>query len=275
MRQTCDILLFGSMGDIGRTVQAGLAGHGLTVTAVDFPQNTFRDFSGYRRELLKTLETVSPDMIMPVGDALALSLLKEELPPQIAVPVDSPEKISLLSGKVRTYGLARSLGIRQPALRTAADLAAGRRVIFKRDVSFGGSGVHKPRTTEALDNLIAHENGTPYLIEEYIEGEDLSVDCIRIGDFFQAGCYVSLGREYTQGPSVERRTSDCPEAVETAAALLSHLDFRGVCGLDFRRAPDGTLYFLECNPRFTGGLATQLAAGLDLPYLLYRNWTEQ
>lgn len=268
-RHTCDILLFGSMGDIGRTAQAGLAGHGLTVVSVDFPQNTFRDFSGYRRELLKTLERVRPTIIMPIGDALALAMLKEELPSPIVVPVDSSEKIEMLSSKVRTYELARGLGIRQPALRSAADLAAGRRVIYKRDTSFGGSGVHKPRSVEALDNLIAHENGTPYLIEEYIEGEDLSVDCVRIGDFFRAECYVSTERTYTQGPSVERLKTECPEAVSIASKLLNHLDYQGVCGLDFRRAADGELYFLECNPRFTGGLRTQIASGFDIPYIIY------
>jgi len=283
MLQKCDILLFGTMGDIGRTLEADLSGHGLTVISVPFPQNTFRDFSGYRRELLKVLESFHPAMIMPVGDALALAMLRPEIPSEIAIPVDSPETIGLLSSKCRTYELARSLGIRQPELCSAADLAAGRRVIFKRDVSFGGSGVHKPRTLAALDNLIAHENGTPFLIEEFIDGQDISVDCIRCGEFFQAGCYVSLGREYTQGPSVERRSVECPEAVAVAAALLGHLDFHGVCGLDFRLgrffdaspaensrlAENDRLYFLECNPRFTGGLATQLASGFDLPYLLY------
>ena len=267
--EMCDVLLFGTMSDIGQTVEASLAAHGLTVVAVGFPQNTFRDSSGYRRELFKTLEAVHPKMIMPVGDTLALSILKEEIPSGIAVPVDAPDKIRLLSSKTGTYALARELGISQPALMTAQDLAAGRRVIYKREVSFGGSGVHKPRSVEALANLIAHENGTPYLIEEYIEGSDISVDCIRTEGSFRAGCYISLAREYTQGPSVGRRIVECPEAVETASTLLSHLDFRGICGLDFRLTEDGRLYFLECNPRFTGGLATQLASGFDLPYLLY------
>lgn len=268
-RTECDILLFGSMGEIGPVVEADLAGHGLAVMAVDFPQNIFRDFSGYRRELLKTLERVSPATIMPIGDTLAMAMLKDEIPSGIRVTVGAPGTIERLSSKVRSYEIANNLGILQPALCTAEDMAAGQRVIYKRDISFGGSGVHKPKSPEALANLIAHENGKPYLIEEYIEGEDLSVDCIRIGDFFRAGCYVSLGRTYTQGPSVERRAIECPEAVSIAASILSGVDFRGICGIDFRRTADGALYFLECNPRFTGGLATQIAAGFDIPFLLY------
>lgn len=304
-----DVLVFGTMADIAHTVAENLRRNGLSVASVAFPQNIFRDYSGYRRELLKAIDRHSPNMVIPVGDNLALARIKSELPEDVIVATDTEENITILNSKARTYRLAESLGIPQPRLLNISDIpsslssfpdnntknASGPgQVIFKRDISFGGSGIHKPKSRKSLDNLIAHESGRPYLIEEFIEGTDLSVDCLRVGDYFRAVCYESLSREYTQGPAVTRRIIDCPSAARYAALLLEHINYQGVCGMDFRKATsptqtygcrddsryasftetaDSAIYFLECNARFTGGLSTQIANGFEIPYLLYQLMT--
>lgn len=277
----CDVLLFGTMSDIGPTVRDDLAGHGLDVVLVDFAQNTPRDFWGYDRGLRKAIETYSPRAVIPIGNTLFISRIAHELGDP-AVLAAAPEAVELLDSKVRTYGLAEELGILQPRRFTFEEIQAQEKayaensaaaadsredigVIFKRNTSFGGSGVHRPRSLDSLRHLIEHENGTPYLIEEYIPGEDLSVDCIRAEGYFRGESYVSLGRVYTQGPAVERRRTDCPAAVAVCRRILDHLDYRGVCGFDFRLTPDGRLFLLEANPRLTGGLKTQLAGGFDIP----------
>lgn len=277
MPEFCDVLLYGTMSDIGDVARASLETHGLKVAKVEFPQNTYRDFWGYGRGIHNALLKHSPRLIIPVGDALALSQLRDRIPEGIGIAVDKEENIALLDSKVRTYELAESLGILQPerhfpagfdTLSTEPEL----RVIFKRDVSFGGSGVHRPRNIASLKNLYRREEGLPCLVEDLIDGEDLSVDCVRYGGFFRAGCYVSLGREYTQGPSAQRRSVPCREACEAARTVLDRLDYQGVCGFDFRRTPDGRLYLLEANPRFTGGLDTQIEAGFDIPWLIWEHF---
>jgi len=329
-----DILLFGKMGEIGPVVRDDLIGHGFSVQLVDFPQNTFKDESGYRRTLLKAVAAFQPRIILPIGHPLAMTLAVEDamcavevlpgtdvvspeqylrasfdalaLLQNAIVPIPSVETIRLLDSKVRVSALAAKLGIPQPRLYTNADEAPEGQVVFKRDRSFGGSGVYRPKKRESLLNLMAHEPGSPYLIEDYIEGTDLSVDCVRIPDgrclstvgfrepaFFKAGCYRTVSKRQGQGPSVLREVVDCPQAVEYAHRLLDAVDYRGVCGLDFRlaasgrdsvtaadaddgsvtddRLQPGNLYFLECNPRFTGGIATQIASGFDIPYELVKN----
>lgn len=275
-----DVLLFGTMADIGTTVREDLEAHGLRVVLVDFAQNTPRDFWGYRRNLQKAIEEFRPRIVMPVGDTLAMARIASCAtlgPDAPAFVVASPEAVEMLNSKVRTYGLAEGMGIRQPRRFELEEVLSQLKddeeredigVIFKRDTSFGGSGVHRPRSIQSLRHLIEHENGTPYLIEEYIAGEDLSVDCIRVDGYFRAEAYVSTNRTYTQGPSVERHKIPCHEAETTAKSILDRLDYRGVCGFDFRRTPDGVLYLLEANPRFTGGLMTQIESGFDIPYIL-------
>lgn len=57
--------------------------------------------------------------------------------------------------------------------------------------------------------------------------------------------------------------------------MLDSVDFHGVCGLDFRYDPaNGKIAFIEVNARFTGGLATPVAAGFNIPWALYKLATE-
>lgn len=264
-----DVLLAGTMGEIGPVIKSALESHGLSVEIMDFPQNIYRDEFGYGRKLMKSVAALQPRVIFPVGNSLALARLKERQPEGVIVPVDSPEKILLLDRKVSASRLAASLGIPQPHIYDSPDDIGEGQVVFKRDITFGGHGVHLPWNRKSLDNLIAHQSpGEPYLIEDYIEGTDYSVDCLRWDGYFRAGCYRTLAHQ-GNGPSSVREACDMPELVGYARRLLDETDYRGVCGMDFRADAAGNLYFLECNPRFTGGVATQIEAGFDIPYLYW------
>lgn len=266
MADVCDVLLFGTMGLTGPVVRDAIAGRGLDVRLAGFPQNTFRDEPGYRRELLKSVASCRPRMILPIGCQLALARLKGSLPPDIVIPVDTAEKIAMLDSKVECSRLAAELGIRQPRMFTGADDVSDYPVIFKREKSFGGSGVYRPKSREALQSLMEHEPGNRYLIEELIDGDDYSVDAFRWDGIFQAGCYKSLSNR-GQGPATARQSVSFPELCQISSTILDHIDYHGVCGMDFRVDKAGGIFFLECNPRFTGGIATQLEAGLDIPAL--------
>lgn len=270
MKSKCDVLLFGTMGDIGRTVYDDLCGHGVAAVLVEFPQNTFRDEPGYRRELRRALQQWEPTMIIPIGSQLAMARFAKDLPADIIVPVESPEKIRLLESKVDTSALATQLGIPQPEIYTdpMALADADFPVIFKRDKSFGGSGVYRPRNRQALLKLMEHEPGSRFLIEQCVDGYDCSVDAFRWHDSFTAGCYRSLANR-GQGPATKRESVEMPLLCDIARRIMDYLDYNGICGMDFRITQSAEPLLLECNPRFTGGLSTQIASGLDLPYMLY------
>lgn len=261
------------MGDISPTVRASLESHGLRVESTEFRQNTFRDEFGYTRALRKAVEAFHPTVIFPIGNPLALSRYKSSLPDGVTAAVEDEDKIIILDRKVPFSCLMSELGIRQPYFYATAEEAEGRDVIFKRDISFGGQGVHRPWNVAALKNLIAHQSpGEPYLIEDYIEGEDWSVDAIRFDGFFKAGAYKVLSAN-GKGPSLQRGTADFPALTDIARRILDHLDYNGICGFDFRVDADGNPYILEANPRFTGGIATQIESGLDLPFLLWEHYS--
>ena len=267
----CDVLLAGSMGDIAVTVRSSLESHGMTVMEMPFPQNTLRDECGYVRELRKDLSLYRPRIVIPIGDMTALSRFKS-VTPDIAcrIPVDSPAKIGMLASKVQSSRLAVAAGVRQPRIFDSVDDVMTYPVVFKRDVSFGGTGVRMPSSRKALEQLVYHEHGGLYLIEEFVHGENYSVDVFRVGRTFEFSCYRSVSNRGIKGagPSTEREIVDFPMLGEYARRMLDRIDYNGICGMDFIVDDNGRPFFLECNPRFTGGLATQIAAGFDLPYML-------
>lgn len=337
-----DILLFGSMGHIGPEVQKLLVSRGFRTEAVPFPQNIFRDEPGYRRALVQAISGCRPGIVFPIGNPLAMSRFKElvgqgvplgtilncrktdirweEAVRNARIAVEKEETIRRLDSKVLCYDMARELGLMQPAVYgTPEAIPEGVKVVFKRDVSFGGHGVHLPNDIGALKRLIAHQSpGEPFLIEEFIEGQDYSLDAVRNGQgSIVSGGYAcipatapasSSGQVYRPltltetvsgshttddgqavsscrtpkvkniyngfGPAVVREVLNEGDSVlekmrACAATILEHLDYQGVCGFDFRLDHSGHLWLLECNPRFTGGISAQAAAGFDIPWALY------
>jgi predicted ATP-grasp superfamily ATP-dependent carboligase len=57
--------------------------------------------------------------------------------------------------------------------------------------------------------------------------------------------------------------------------LVRRLDLRGVAKFDFKRAPDGRLYLLEVNPRFTLWHHLGARAGVNVPALVYADLVGQ
>lgn len=307
-REQTEVLVFGTMGNIGQEVAKSLASEGVASAIVPFPQNVFNDEPGYRRALVHAIEEFKPEIVFPVGNPLAMARFKDLLEKGVPLrtilnrretdsrteeavrntkfAVETEKTVRLLDSKVQSYAMAKMLGVLQPPLFVSPkNIPDETKVIFKRDVSFGGHGVHQPKGTEALEKLIAHQSpGEPFLIEEFIEGQDYSLDAVRCCDgIIVSGGYSCIpARKYGSrlpavlGPAVVRTVlceGDCilEKMRICAAAILGHLDYHGVCGFDFRTDASGNVWFLECNPRFTGGIAAQTSAGFNIPIILYRS----
>jgi hypothetical protein len=67
-----------------------------------------------------------------------------------------------------------------------------------------------------------------------------------------------------RGVSVTVRHAAPPALVDSLLTLFRELRWSGLASTDFIRAPDGTFYFLEINPRPWGAITAALASGIDI-----------
>ena len=128
-----------------------------------------------------------------------------------------------------------------------------------------------PVDKTGLSQLSEKYSGKDVLIEEKVGGHDVSVDCIRFNDFFQGSVYESLvTKTEGGGTTTQRQIVDNPKLVQYAKSILDKIGYDGVCGMDFRvDESNDRIAFIEVNARYTGGLATPIAAGFDIPSIHY------
>ena len=280
-----DVLLTTAGNPVGRQVLRSLKSHGLRVAVSDPCQESMDHYCkgaegsfvlpdaalhevGHVRRLGPRASELSVSMVIPVFYPEVLARNLECLPAGTRVPVDEAEKLARMDDKCLASELATSLNIPQPEIYTHFDRIDKYPVVFKRPGGLGGSAVYFPGNRNSLEKLVRTQDRC--LVTEFVPGYDVSVDALRWDGYFRAGAYrVILPRR--KGFSVLRESVDMPEAIQYARRLLDALDYKGACGLDFRvDARSGKLLFLECNPRFSGGLYSQMAAGFDLPWELWQ-----
>lgn len=276
------VLLFGTMGDIGPAVRDHLLRRGVGTVLADFPQTIFKDESGYRRELLKVMEDGAFTHVIPIGNPIALARFKKELAilhPGCHAIVEDSAKIELLDSKLRSYAFFKDLGLSLPRCYASVDELekdsdghsepAG---VFKRDVSFGGQGVRLPRSIEGLRHLVQTQGRDGrYMIQEFIHGTEYSVDAVRgaLSCTAAAGCdNIKVVTSAYKNIGGVRTVTAMPQLEAMATRVLDTLDYTGVCGFDFIVDNSGRPFILEANPRMTGGIGIQLAAGFDIPMML-------
>lgn|SRR5574344_16329 len=261
-----DAILTNPCGRTGEIVKENLERHGVESLMLTGP-SARKVEQGYLRLLHKAAGEFNPKMIIPIFYPEILAAHKAEFP-GILIPVDSPEKILSLDDKISACGIVSGLGMDQPAIYHDIEEIKDYPVVFKRPLGQGGDSVYFPKTRTALEHLL--KTADKVLITSFIEGENISIDAIRWGNFFYAAAYRVLLPTW-KGVSTLRESIDAPELVEKARLILDSVDYQGVCGIDFRiGASDGKAYFLECNPRFSGGLESAIASGFEIPWIYWR-----
>ena len=144
-------------------------------------------------------------------------------------------------------------------------------VVFKAAISNSAKDVYFVESADELKKLIQQYEGKKFLIEEKLGGCDYSVDCVRGNGFFRASVYRALvTKTEGGGTTTQRIIVEHPELIDYARRILDKVDYQGVCGMDFKVDEEsGRVGFIEVNARYTGGLATPIAAGFDIPYIHY------
>ena len=294
MQHKCDVIVTYCWNRVGYNIVRSLSFHGLSVWTADTSEKNicsmskftvgsfvypdpFTNEDAFISCLLAKIEELNPKVLLPTHDeSVVIMRHRDEFPKDLIIPYESANLLLALANKVSSTELADKAGVPIPKVYSSSAEVLKYPVVFKTAIGNSAKGVYFPKTKEELQALETEHEGKETLLEEWIGGTDYSVDCVRWDGFWKASVYHALVTKTDGGgTTTQREIVNVPELEKYAQMLLDSVDFHGVCGLDFRYDEQtGQCAFIEVNARFTGGLATPIAAGFDIPWIVYKLATE-
>lgn len=201
-----------------------------------------------------------------------LTTTRDRLEPR-SFPVPSTAVFDVLDNKFLFSELCRELELPYPRSHLAMDEAAltalaGSGQIRPPSVAKplnrdGSSGVVKLVWNSAAE-LSGQIEYRPILVQDYICGTDVSA-------FFLCQGGTDLAWVIYRKDNEKTEFLDMPPILEACRKINRHFSYDGVLGFDIRVCPDGSFYFLECNPRFWYNMHLAQLAGLNFVALGFEN----
>lgn len=294
MNKQCDVILTYCWNRVGYTILKSLHQKGLKVWAADTSKRNicsmskfctgsftypdpFTEEDAFIQVLKDKVAKLRPRVLMPTHDeSVVIMRHRDEFPADLIIPYEGEEKLLLLANKAESTELARKAGVPVPEVYKSIDEVKSYPVVFKTVIGNSAKGVFFPKDRKELVKLMDKHKDEETLLEEWIGGTDYSVDCVRWDGFCKTSVYHALVTKTDGGgTTTQREIVYMPQLEAAALKLMDAVDFHGVCGLDFRYdAENNKIAYIETNARFTGGLATPVAAGFDIPWIVYKLATE-
>lgn len=294
MNKQCDVILTYCWNRVGYTILKSLHQKGLKVWAADTSKRNicsmskfctgsftypdpFTEEDAFIQVLKDKVAELRPRVLMPTHDeSVVIMRHRDEFSADLIIPYESEEKLLLLANKAESTELAHKAGVPVPEVYKSIDEVKSYPVVFKTVIGNSAKGVFFPKDREELVKLMDKHKDEETLLEEWIGGTDYSVDCVRWDGFCKTSVYHALVTKTDGGgTTTQREIVYMPQLEAAALKLMDAVDFHGVCGLDFRYdAENNKIAYIETNARFTGGLATPVAAGFDIPWIVYKLATE-
>jgi carbamoyl-phosphate synthase large subunit len=128
----------------------------------------------------------------------------------------------------------------------------------------GGRGVH---VVAGERELSAHERSGKLLVQEYLPGEEYSVDVLAGEDGAVLAAVPRVRLKVDSGVAVAARTVHDADLEAHAAAVARAVGLTGVANVQFRRDARGVARLLEVNARFPGTLPLTIESGVHMPRL--------
>lgn len=290
----CDVIVTYCWNRVGYNILRSLSSHGLSVWVADTSKKNICSISkfcagsfvypdpfeyedAFIQCLLEKINELKPKVLLLTHDeSVVIMRHRDKFPADLIIPYESEELLLTLANKAKATELACAEGIPTPKVYESVDDVDNYPVVFKTVIGNSAKGVYFPKSRDELLKCIENHKNEETLLEEWIGGTDYSVDCVRWDGFWQSSVYHALVTKTDGGgTTTQREIVSVPELEQYAKMLLDSVDFNGVCGLDFRYDPNtGKAAFIEVNARFTGGIATPITAGFDIPWILWKLATE-
>jgi carbamoyl-phosphate synthase large subunit len=132
-------------------------------------------------------------------------------------------------------------------------------------------GTYLVNDVSYLNYLLLDNDENHFIMQKYIKGIEFTVDAYvsKNGKFI--GAVPRIRNNVTAGESTTTTIVNDDEILENTKFILSKFDLIGPLTLQFIRSED-SLYFLELNPRFGGGVIASIEAGFNIPKLMLQDY---
>jgi carbamoyl-phosphate synthase large subunit len=128
-----------------------------------------------------------------------------------------------------------------------------------------GSGSRDISLIDSAEALGALEPTDEFLVQEYLPGEEYSVDVLADAEGHVVASVPRVRERVDSGVSVAGRTMHDAELERMGAAVAAATGLTYIANVQFRRDAAGRPALLEVNPRVPGALPLTVASGVDMP----------
>ncbi|NUR63485.1 MAG: ATP-grasp domain-containing protein [Catenulispora sp.] len=204
------------------------------------------------------------DAVVPTvaEELIALGARAEDLAAGgVAVWVPSRRAVERCSDKALFASTLDAAGVATPATGRAAADVPGPWIVKPRS----GRGSRDVYPCDSADEVAwALRRVAEPIVQTRLSGREFTVDALVDRDGRFAGGVPRWRLETRGGISTKGETFADDRVLVGAAAVLAAVELRGVACVQGFVTDDDEVVFVECNPRFSGGLPLSLAAGADL-----------
>lgn len=134
-----------------------------------------------------------------------------------------------------------------------------------------GSGSHGIEVVRSAGTLAALPRSGALLVQEYLPGEEYSVDVLAASDGRIVAAVPRVRMKVDSGVAVTARTLHDAKLEELGRRVARRIGLRHVANIQFRRDRNGTPTLLEVNARFPGTMPLTVRSGINMPVLALRD----
>ena len=230
---------------------------------VILPRGDAPEFAETVREVCRRLEI---DVLVPTVDTelLPLAAMRVELATAGTALLAAPETTLVAClDKAELARVCAGCEVPETTVLTESTHVPMPSIVKPRS----GSGSRGVRLVNQPQDLVGVPRDGSYIVQEYLPGEELSVDVFVRADGVVVSAVPRTRDKVDSGVAVAGRTVSDAECIEVATTVARAIGLRGIGNVQLRRREDGRPALLEVNPRLPGSLVLTAAAGANLAAL--------
>ena len=230
---------------------------------------------GYLDALISVCNEHRVSLIVPTIDTeleiLAKNKEKIEGATQARVLISSPYAVSVCCDKFKTAQFFEENGFGYPKVITPKEMETGayRLPLFIKPLN-GSSSINafKVNTEKELAFFVDYVKEP--IVQECVTGKEYTVDCFSDFDGNIVTIVPRLRIATRSGEVLKGKTEKNERIMQDVARLLKAFGFIGQITVQCFLCDDGSIKYIEINPRFGGGAPMSIMAGADSCKNLYR-----